>query len=422
MSRNDCTGQFWYYLYNKTMLSTIKLQKTERDFLLSQDYIEREVLVEAKKSMDNQLIKVLMGPRRAGKSVLGLLMLKQTNFAYLNFDDEQLIRADNYNKLLEMCEVVYPGFEYLFLDEVQNLPKWELWVNKLLRRGYKLVITGSNANLLGGELATHLTGRYQRIEVWPMSYSESKIVDSEISIYQYLINGGYPEVLVKRVEANTYLQTLFESILLKDIVKRFRVRQVEELYNLAKYLMGQFASLYSYRALSRMSGVSVSTAQKYVRYLEETYMFLSLPRFDFKYRKQLGYNKKMYVVDTGMVAANTVQNSKNWGRLLENMVVMEWVRRGGVLGRDLFYYKTKNNKEVDLLVKKGSEVVELVQIAWEVNGEKTWKREVSALIEAGKELGCSNLTLLVHEKPEKLSEKVKVMEVGGWVEKGTDLR
>ena len=155
------------------------------------------------------------------------------------------------------------------------------------------MITGSNANLLGGELATHLTGRYQRIEVWPMSYSESKIVDSEISIYQYLINGGYPEVLVKRVEANTYLQTLFESILLKDIVKRFRVRQVEELYNLAKYLMGQFASLYSYRALSRMSGVSVSTAQKYVRYLEETYMFLSLPRFDFKYRKQLGYNKKM---------------------------------------------------------------------------------------------------------------------------------
>lgn len=401
------------------MLEAIKQQKMERDRLLSRDYVEREILPAARASVGNELIKVLVGPRRAGKSVLGLLMLKNLNFAYLNFDDEQLLKVTDYDQMITWCKTVYPGFEYLFLDEIQNLPSWELWVNKLARRGYNLVITGSNARLLDGELATHLTGRYQRIEVWPMSLKECQKIEPEMSLHDYLMTGGYPEVVVKKVEVNAYLQTLFEATLLKDIVKRFHLRHTEEIYNLAKYLISQFANMYSYRELARLNGISVGSAQKYVEYLEQTYMFGSLPRFDFKYKKQIGYNKKMYVVDTGMVAANASQDSQNLGRLLENMVLMEWVRRGKELGKNLFYYKTRNGREVDLVIKEDLKIVELIQVSWDTQDEKTWKREIAGLREAGKELKCQKLTLLTMSKPTREIGDVEIRDVEEWMT-GTD--
>jgi len=397
------------------MIEWIKAQKVERDRLLGIPYVEREVLPHAKKSLENELIKVLVGPRRVGKSVLGLLMLKEQNFAYLNFDDEQLLKITDYDKFNEWCNLVYPGHTHMFLDEIQNLPNWELWVNKLARRGVKLVLTGSNAKLLDGELSTHLTGRYEKIEVWPMSYRECRVVKPELTIEEYAQSGGYPEVVVKNVESVGYLATLFEATLLKDVVKRYRIRRTEEIYSVAKYLMSEFGHLYSYRELARISGVSVTGVKKYVDYLLQTYLFVSLDRFDYKMKKQLGYNKKMYVVDTGMVGANATLNSANWGRLLENIVLVEWMRRGKHPGRECFYYKTRNNKEVDLVIKEGNKVSELVQICWEIQNERIWKREVGALKEAGRELGCQKLTLLYRERGEWEDEAVAQMGVEEWL-------
>lgn len=393
------------------MIEWIKAQKVERDRLLGLEYVERENLPIARNSLENELIKVLIGPRRAGKSVMGLLMLKQYNFCYLNFDDEQLLKITNYDKLLEWCRLVYPGFTHMLLDEVQNLPNWELWVNKLARRGIRLVLTGSNAKLLDGELATHLTGRYEKIEVWPMSYRECRRVKPEMTLEEYVRSGGYPEVVIKNVEAVSYLATLFEATLLKDVVRRYRIRRTEEIYTIAKYLMSEFGQEYSYRELARVSGVSVMGVRKYVEYLLQTYLFVSLGRFDYKTKKQLGYNKKMYVVDTGMVAANAMQNSANWGRLLENMILVEWMRLGRHPGRECFYYKTKNNKEIDLVIKDGRKVNELIQVCWDVRDGKTWKREVAALKEAGGELGCQKLTLFYRERGEWKDELIKQVAV-----------
>lgn len=137
-----------------------------------QDYIKREQLSETKKYLEQDLIKVITGPRRAGKSVFSLLLLEQTDFAYVNFDDEQLLELDNYDKLIQVLFEVYSDPEYLLFDEIQNLKKWEVFVNKLQRRDFNIVITGSNSKLLSRELGTTLTGRHIPIELLPFSFRE----------------------------------------------------------------------------------------------------------------------------------------------------------------------------------------------------------------------------------------------------------
>ena len=154
------------------MRNVIIKQKQERDELLTRPYIHRDTKYDKKELISSQLIKLISGPRRVGKSVFALLLLKDTNFAYLNFDDKQLL--DNWDEDIAMATLndVFPDYKYLMLDEVQNLPGWDLWVSKLYRRNINLVITGSNAKMLSSEMATVLTGRYIQIEMLPFSLQE----------------------------------------------------------------------------------------------------------------------------------------------------------------------------------------------------------------------------------------------------------
>ena len=154
------------------MRAIVLSQRRERDGLLEKAYLLRDYQVEAETFLTSPLIKLITGPRRAGKSVLTLLLLKGKNFAYLNFDDEQLLENFNEDAVMQALSEVYPGFEYLLLDEIQNLENWDLWVSKLYRRGYNLLITGSNAKLLSSEMGTVLTGRFLEIEVFPFSLTE----------------------------------------------------------------------------------------------------------------------------------------------------------------------------------------------------------------------------------------------------------
>lgn len=378
-----------------TMLDTIKLQKQERDLLVSKNYVAREGIEQAKKLLNSNLIKVIVGPRRAGKSVFGFLLLKNENFAYLNFDDENLLKSGNFDKLLFWLGLVYPNFKYIFFDEVQNLPRWELLVNKLQRRGFNLILTGSNSKLLSGELASSLTGRYAKIEVFPLSYEEIKLFKSDYRLVDYLLSGGYPEVVINNLDPKSYLKTLFEAILFKDVTKRYNLRHPQKIYDLAMYLLTNFASVYSYHNLKNAVGLaSVVTAQKYADLLAQTFLFFSLNKFDYRLKNQLVYNKKIYAVDNGLVAAIGFQNSQNLGRLLENMVFGQFLRQGLVPNQDIFYYKTKSGKEVDFLIKNGIKVIKLVQVSLDISHLKTKKREISSLLEAGKELNCRNLEII----------------------------
>ena len=155
------------------MKNILLTQRAERDELMSRPYQPRETKYDTADLLANPLIKLITGPRRVGKSVFALLMLQGKNFAYLNFDDSLLLENWDEDLAMKMLEDVYPGYDYLLLDEVQNLNNWDLWVNKLYRRGKNLIITGSNAKMLSSEMATVLTGRYIQIEMLPFSLVET---------------------------------------------------------------------------------------------------------------------------------------------------------------------------------------------------------------------------------------------------------
>src|SRR3989344_5242020 len=203
----------------------ITLQKREIETKLKEKYIERNQDLK----LTNDLIKVIVGPRRAGKSFFAIHFLnKQGKFGYVNLDDEKLAEVNNYDEIITAMNSIYDNPKFILFDEIQNLPKWELFANRLQRQGYKLIITGSNSNLLSRELATHLTGRHLLTNIFPFSFKEylkfedKELITSEIKekMAQYLFNGGYPEILAKKVNLREYLSNLFNSILYKDIIKR----------------------------------------------------------------------------------------------------------------------------------------------------------------------------------------------------------
>ena len=405
---------------------TILQQKNEQSNLLKIPYIQRDNLDKVREQIDTPLIKVVTGPRRAGKSVFSLLLLKDKNFAYLNFDDENLVKAENYDEIVQAMFEVYPAPQYFLFDEIQNLPAWELFVNKLHRRNYNILLTGSNARLLSKELATTLTGRHLTYEILPFSFREfleaknvrfskddltlPEIKGRFLNVFdEYLKKGGYPEIVTKGLDVKTYLATLFDSVLLKDIVKRYKVRFTSKLYDLATYLISNTASEFSFTKLKNILGfASVSTVEKYLGYLEESYLFFVLNRFSFKVKQQIKAPRKIYLVDNGFIEAKAFQFSPDTGRLMENLAFVEFIRRGYVPNLDLFYYKTRNNREVDFVVRRENRIEELVQVSLASADHNTREREMKALREASEELDCRNLTIITWDKEgeEKVKDKV----------------
>ena len=365
--------------------------------------------------LQSKQIKLITGPRRTGKSTEALLMLRGRNFAYLNFDDALLLGKWDESAILEALQQVYPGYEFLLLDEVQNLPKWDLWVSKLYRQGINLVVTGSNAKLLSGEMATLLTGRYIQMEMLPFSLGEffqwnkadllASTPVSETLKNDYLRNGGYPETVVSRTLAQSYLSTLFDSIVWKDVAQRHRVRKVDELNNVAIYLLSNFCNPVTANSLASDLGMaSVATAKKYMGYLHEPYLYYYLPRYNNKLKLMLKAPQKVYVVDNGFVGAKAFNLSDNLGRLLENQVFTELLRRGYNVEKSLFYYRSRNDKETDFVVRKGTQVERLIQVCYDLSSAHTLKREVDSIVECAGELNCRDLSIVTMNE-ERVIEK-----------------
>lgn len=401
------------------MRTIINNQKKERDLLLARPYLSRHTKYDVNELLASKQIKLITGPRRAGKSTEALLMLKGKNFAYLNFDDGKLLNAWDDDLVWESLQLIYPNFEYLLLDEVQNLDGWDLWVSKLYRLGVNMVITGSNAKLLSSEMATLLTGRYIQIEMLPFSLTEffawnhkdltcitQEDMASALSLMNdYLHHGGYPETVAARSLTQSYLSTLFDAIIWKDIAKRHNVRNVEDLNNLAMYLVSNFCNPFSANELAEELGLSsVATTKKFMGYLREPYLFYYLPRYNNKLKLMKKAPQKVYVVDNGFVEAKAFNLSENLGRLLENQVFIELVRRGYDTDKSLFYYRSRNDKEVDFVTRQGTHVESLIQVCYDLSSERALKRETDSIIECAGELKCSNL-LIVTMNDERTIEK-----------------
>ena len=411
------------------MKTIILNQRRERDELMSRPYLMRRSNQDTDLLLSSSLIKLITGPRRVGKSTQALLMLRDKNFAYLNFDNYSLLDAWDANLVMRMLDDVYPGYEYILLDEVQNLDGWDLWVSELYRLGKNLVITGSNARMLSSEMATVLTGKYLQVEMLPFSLEEffdwNKLdlhclnpedkTNSLVLADDYLRNGGYPEVVASRQLTRSYLDTLFDSIVWKDVAKRHNVRNVTDLNNLAMYLVSNFCNPVSANDLTTELGFSsVNTTRKYMDYLHEPYLFYYLSRYNNKLTLMKKAPRKVYVVDNGFVASKAFSVSDNLGRLLENQVFIELVRRGYDVERTMFYYRSRNDKEVDFVLRKGAHIERLVQVCYDMRNPKTEKREVDSIVECAGELKCDNLVIVTNNDKrtiEKDGYKIDVVPI-----------
>jgi predicted AAA+ superfamily ATPase len=382
-------------------------QKEKNEILLESLTARRE---EVYFDLNSQLAQIVIGVRRSGKSTLCHKILKQNNinYAYVNFDDERLynLKTEDLNVVLEALYMVYGDFKYLFCDEIQNIPSWFLFVNRLLRQKVRLIITGSNAKLLSSELSTHLTGRYNQIELSPFSFSEILeyknipanddstlgVARRKSAFEEYMSQGGFPELFeVKNKKA--YIRNLFNSIIMRDIKQRFSVRYPEALRKMADYLTDTLCAEINYKSLAKQfSFGSAHTAENYVGYLRQAYLLIGLQKFSFKSRERIR-NEKNYVIDTALIStAKEGFSEQSFGWRLENIVCIELFRRRNQTLNDVYYYK--NGYEVDFVLASDNKVVELIQVSVDISAQKTFNREVNALIRAAEELRCNNLTLI----------------------------
>ena len=412
----------------------IEDQKQELALLLG----EKDIVVRKKGdriSLESSLAQIVTGIRRCGKSVLCRTTLAnaELDFGYVNFDQPSLanVTADDLNEVLKAVYVVYGNVCHLFFDEIQNVPSWQLFVNMLLRQGKRIVLTGSNSRLLTDDLATHLTGRFIATELMPFSFDEYrrwlKRGDARTTIDRaqlrrdydrYFLHGGMPESFTYP-DVREYASTLYHSILMRDVLKRHRLRDVKRFMDTAYVIMNNFASEISCNRLAGQLGFkNAVTVQSYIGYLSESYLIRTLSMYGSRAyeRTRIG---KAYVIDPGFISYfNGFSNiDDSFGRRLENIVFLQLYRLQREMDAEVFYYKD-NHHEIDFLLRQYNHVWKLIQVSYDISGEKTRKRELSALFAVGKKLNCKDLLLITdHENGEETQNgmTVRIVDIVTWL-------
>ncbi|MCF2603876.1 ATP-binding protein [Parabacteroides distasonis] len=398
------------------MDSIERILRDQREELFSTDFsqfVPRQE--EGEIDLDSRLAQIVIGVRRCGKSTLCQKVLLQSNvhFAYVNFDDETLasLQASQLNEVLEMLYRIYGSFTHLFMDEIQNVPSWHLFVNRLLRQGLHLVLTGSNANLLSGELSTHLTGRYNEIRLFPFSFAEycqAKGVDTKAlttkasglllhALDTYLMQGGFPETLTM-LRQDKYISSLYAAVISKDICQRYKVRYKKTLQQMANTLLDHFCQEVSFKRLQTDYQLSsVHTVMNYVSYLESACLLRLVPKYSFKSIERQT-QRKSYAIDNAFVNDHDdALQTDSLGWRLENVIAIELLRRMKYETQQLFYLRQNKSYEVDFCVVDRNHVTSLIQVTYDFSNPKTklYNREIGGLLKGAVATGCSNLTLIM---------------------------
>ncbi|KAF0126452.1 MAG: hypothetical protein FD154_1103 [Elusimicrobia bacterium] len=402
--------------------------------ILSRCRVERLLEKELRGSLSDGLIKVISGVRRCGKSVLAHRVLRGLPYAYVNFDDERLadLKTGDLDLLLETLHELRPGFEYLLLDEIQNIARWELFASRLQRGGIKVVVTGSNAHLLSRDLATHLTGRHKVFEIYPYSFREYLRSEERGTAGQgtgtraraalasafagYFDRGGFPE-LPLIADKKAYLRDLYDKVLVQDIAVRHGVRHIRTLRDIALYTADNFASRFSYKNVADAYSLgSVHTVKNYLSYMEEAYLFFAVEAFSHKARQRVRLPRKIYGIDTAMLRAISVSGGRNEGRLLENLVFLELLRRGR---SPVYYSDTRRGHEVDFLCRPpGGGAPDLIQVCSSMAAPETRERELRALRGAAERLGSSSMTIVTMDasgREKAAGNAVRVVPAREWL-------
>lgn len=386
---------------------------------------------------DSSLAQVVIGVRRSGKSTLchKVLLEHHVKYGYVNFDDDRLanLKVEDLNTVLSCIYQIYGiDIKYIFLDEIQDVDGWHLFVNRLLRANQHVVVTGSNAKLLSSELATHLTGRYNEIHLFPFSFREyceyhhintngvttKGEAEMKRAFMEYIMDGGFPEMQNIRNKRG-YVQSLLEAIVTKDIQQRFKIRNVDVLLKISNHLINNVCQEVNYGNIAELLGTTDQTVKKYVDYLRQAFLIQLLCKHSFKSKERIR-NTKAYIVDPGL--QNNRENSfaaDNVGWRLENVVYIELLRRCTNDFLDIYYYKASpRSKEVDFVVCNQNKTVELIQVAYDIENEKTYNRETSSLVKASTSLRCENLTLIAFTKTRVVEiegKRIKILHAIDWL-------
>ena len=412
-------------------------------------------LSKLEKTFGRRAATTLLGVRRAGKSSLAYLFIQKLisqkaiepkDSLIANFEDPRFPPNIGANDLMQIYEVYLrkldPSQHIVLLDEVQNVAGWEKFVRYLLEsKKAGVLLTGSSSKLLGKEISTVLTGRHVDAEVFPLGFreflefkgmrleTEVDVAKSRLRILreleEYLKWGGFPEVVVSESETRKreLLVGYFNDIIMKDVVKRFGVREIEKLESLAALYIANISTLQSFNRLKDAVKLSLDTVERFSGYLELARMFFSTRKFEFSLKRQLKSVRKVYVIDPGFFYVKGFRVSENYGKLLENVVAIELLRRTTFcrVPFEIYYWRDYRGSEVDFVIKSGGNVKQLIQTSYEVEDPKVRKREIGALLKASREVRCRNMLVVTwsHEGEEKFDGRtVKFIPLWKWLLEG----
>ncbi len=389
----------------------------------------------------------VVGPRRAGKSfylydlILNRIKIRDEEFIYLNFEDPELMGADMGDVL--SAASVHEEFygkkpQYIFLDEIQNVQKWEAAVRGLYETGdYYIFLSGSSSKLLSKEIVTSLRGRTLTYSILPLSFREYLnfkkfemkpfLSTSEENMMKnnlrgYLNSGGFPDIVFENQLADKFFREYLDLVVFRDVVERHKIKNVFVIKFLVKSFLASFSkqlSIHSVFNSLKSQGIKVSkkTLYNYSSYLEDAFFVFFAKKFSYSLKDSELSVPKVFINDTGLINSAVSNFSMNLGRLMENAVFLELKRiQNKEPSVEIFYYKDRG--EVDFIIKKGLKIEQMIQVCYETDDARTKKRELNSLIEASKKLKCSNTLVITwdYERIEKYKgRKIKFSPLWKWL-------
>ena len=405
---------------------------------------ERELMIDK-----TGRIKSIIGPRRAGKTYFMYQKIKELlkngtkkeNILYLNFEDPMLIDV-SFKEIREIIKLqwqLYPssmkGDFYVFVDEPQNIENWEMAIRALHDEGFSIFLTGSSSKLLSKEIATSLRGRTLSYTLLPFSFREflkMKNISLDFSmpssreksvllnlLDEYLEFGGFPEIVLENDKESKVKMTseYFDLIVYRDIVERYKIKNIQLIKWLVKSLTTSFSKEFSihkvYMTL-KSKGISVSknTLYSYLSMLEDSLFAFFIPKFGYSMRKREFSINKAYLCDNGF--AKLTEVTKDIGKKMENAVFLELERKRRALMK-IFYSKNPQQEEVDFVIRTGAKVVQLIQVCYDIDDMNVRKRELRSLLKASKELKCKNLLVITWDyDAEEIVKRRKIKFVPLW--------
>lgn len=397
------------------------------------DYIDWDVEL-IKRDIQYEIPKVqralsIVGPRRAGKTYFMFQIskeLEKTQTVYVNFEDPRLVGAD-IQDLMKFLDAFYSIFpenvkktNYFLLDEIQNIEGWERFVRYLLDKNQKVIISGSSSKMLSREISTELRGRAIVVNVYPFSFKETLkanglVVEKYLSTYEeskikkltvdYLIWGAYPEVVLNPSLREEILKENLNLTIYRDIVERWRVANIKALRLIVK-MLAHSPNLSITKIYNNLKGFGIeigkTTVANYLEYLMDSMIFYKLYPYIKSYKKQEMLGFKSYLIDNGLL---TILGVEDKSRLLENIVISELIKRGYEVNQNLFYYLTKDGREIDFLIKD-RRGFSLIETAYDIDEE-----HIRRMFRALEELDSKKGIVITWNKEDILEKNHKIVEV-----------